>query len=73
MIKVVKGEVKIEGHILEIMAETYVMIKGIKQFYHEKGLSDDRIIGIIEDAYTPKEGEVNFDKLGRALEEMFLL
>lgn len=70
MIKVTRGHTKIKGNLFDIMGETYVLIKNLKQFYQERGLSDDRIMDMIEEAYTVEEGEKYFPKLGKATEEI---
>lgn len=67
MIKVVKGKVKIRGRNFKILAETYILIKALKQFYKEKGLTDDMIIDMIEEAY---KDATSFDNLDNAFKVM---
>lgn len=67
MIKVVKGKVKIRGRNFQILAETYILIKALKQFYKEKGLTDDLIIDMIEEAY---KDAISFDNLDNAFKVM---
>lgn len=64
MIKVVKGKVKIRGRNFKVLAETYILIKALKQFYKEKGLTDDLIIDMIEEAY---KDAISFENLDNAL------
>lgn len=67
MIKVAKGKVKIRGRNFQVLAETYILIKALKQFYKEKGLTDDLIIDMIEEAY---KDAISFDNLDNAFKVM---
>lgn len=61
MIKIVKGKVRIKGKNFNVIVETYILIKALKQFYKDKGLTDDLIIDMIEEAYKDAISSENID------------